>query len=416
MNLDPHFSSFRQVPKTGVIYVMTEALKRGFSENREAWANLGQGAPETGALLGSPKRITNIPVTEEQYEYSPVGGLVELRQAVADLYNQRYRQGKSSQYTYENVAIGSGGRLALTRIVSTLGTTHIGHFLPDYTAYEELLGSFGTFVPIPISLPKEKNFELSIEDIEKEILGKGLSALLLSNPGNPTGNVIKNGELKKWVTLGRELECAIIFDEFYSHYIYDTEQLSISATEHVEDVNSDPIIILDGLTKNWRYPGLRISWTIAPKPLIDACISAGSFLDGGASHPVQSLAVSLISKAQAEKEAKSIKDSFQAKRDYMCSELSRLGITSNLPKGAFYTWGNLSGLPESIRTGRDLFTKCLEKNLIIVPGEFFDINPGKRRPKRTASFEHYARFSFGPPIEELKLGVKILEEVINEAK
>jgi aspartate/methionine/tyrosine aminotransferase len=414
--MDNNFSSFRSVPKTGVIYVMTEALKKGFSTNRIAWANLGQGAPETGHIPGSPSRITNIPVSEEQYEYSPVGGLVELRQAVADLYNERYRKDKKSKYTYENVAIGSGGRLALTRIVSTLGSTHIGHFLPDYTAYEELLGSFGTFVPIPISLPKETNFELSTQEIEKEILGKGLSALLISNPGNPTGNVLKNGTLKSWVDLSRDLECAIIFDEFYSQYLYDTEELSISAAEYVDDVNSDPVIILDGLTKNWRYPGLRISWTIAPKPLIDACISAGSFLDGGASHPVQSLAIGLISKEQAELEAKSIKDAFQEKRDYICKELHRLGITCTPPKGAFYAWGNLTGLPESIRSGRALFEKCIDKNLIIVPGEFFDINPGKRRPKRAASFEHYARFSFGPPMEELKLGIKILEEVINTAK
>lgn len=414
--MDHNFSSFRHVPKTGVIYVMTEALKRGFSENRTSWANLGQGAPETGQLPNAPERITNIPVSEEQYEYSPVGGLVELRQAVADLYNQRYRKNKSSKYTYENVAIGSGGRLALTRIVSTLGTSHIGHFLPDYTAYEELLGSFGTFVPIPISLPKDKNFELSIEEVEKEILGKGLSALLLSNPGNPTGKVLKNGQLKSWVDLGRELECAIIFDEFYSHYLFDTEDLSVSAAEFVESVNEDPIIILDGLTKNWRYPGLRISWTIAPKPLIDACISAGSFLDGGASHPVQSLAIDLISKAQADEEAKSIKKNFQEKRDYICKELNKLGISVKVPKGAFYAWGDLSSLPESIRSGRNLFEKCLGKNLIVVPGEFFDINPGKRRPKRTASFENYTRFSFGPPMEELKLGIKILEEVIKEAR
>ncbi len=414
--MDHNFSSFRHVPKTGVIYVMTEALKMGFSENRATWANLGQGAPETGKLKDSPERITNIPVSEEQYEYSPVGGLVELRQAVADLYNERYRTGKSSKYTYENVAIGSGGRLALTRIVSTLGASHIGHFLPDYTAYEELLGSFGTFIPIPIPLPKETNFELGKSDVEKEILGKGLSALLLSNPGNPTGKVLKNGELNEWVNLGRDLECAIIFDEFYSHYLYDTEDLSVSAAEFVNDVNEDPIIILDGLTKNWRYPGLRISWTIAPKPLIEACISAGSFLDGGASHPVQSLAINLISKNQADDEARSIKKNFQEKRDYVCSELNRLGIKVHPAKGAFYAWGNLSNLHSSNRTGRSLFEKCLKKNLIVVPGEFFDINPGKRRPKRAASFENYARFSFGPPMEELKLGIRILEEVINEAK
>jgi len=63
---------FRKVPKTGVIYVMTEAAKLGFKENREAWANLGQGAPETGQLEGAPDRITNICFNTDDHEYAPV--------------------------------------------------------------------------------------------------------------------------------------------------------------------------------------------------------------------------------------------------------------------------------------------------------------------------------------------------------
>ena len=143
-------NGFRSVPRTGVIFVMTEAGKRGYRPGSPQWANLGQGAPEVGDIPNAPARIANIQLAEEDHEYAPVDGLPELRDAVAALYNQRYRQGRISQYTRDNVAICAGGRLALTRAVSTLGRTHLGHFLPDYTAYEELLDAFGTFVPIPI--------------------------------------------------------------------------------------------------------------------------------------------------------------------------------------------------------------------------------------------------------------------------
>ena len=44
---------------------------------------------------------------------------------------------------------------------------------------------------------------------------------------------------------------------------------------------------LDGLTKNWRYPGWRVTWTVGPKSVIEAVASAGSFLDGGGSKPMQ---------------------------------------------------------------------------------------------------------------------------------
>ena len=71
----------------------------------------------------------------------------------------------------------------------------------------------------------------------------------------------------------------------------------VSAAAFVEDVETDPIIIVDGLTKNWRYPGWRISWTLGPKAVIETIASAGSFLDGGANHPFQNVAAALLNPA-----------------------------------------------------------------------------------------------------------------------
>lgn len=50
---DP-LQAFRTVPRTGVIYVTTEAVKRGYRTERADWCNLGQGQPETGPLPGAP--------------------------------------------------------------------------------------------------------------------------------------------------------------------------------------------------------------------------------------------------------------------------------------------------------------------------------------------------------------------------
>ena len=88
-------SMFRPVPRTGVIYVMAEAGKRGFRYGHPDWCNLGQGAPETGELPGSAPRLQTIDLDPERSEYAPVAGLWELREAVAELYNHRYRRGKA---------------------------------------------------------------------------------------------------------------------------------------------------------------------------------------------------------------------------------------------------------------------------------------------------------------------------------
>ena len=98
---------------------------------------------------------------------------------------------------------------------------NLGHFLPDYTAYEELLDIFKAFTSIPILLEGERGYGFTADDLRKEIPGRGLSALLLSNPCNPTGKLVQGEELSRWVQVARELDCALLLDEFYSHYVVD---------------------------------------------------------------------------------------------------------------------------------------------------------------------------------------------------
>jgi aspartate/methionine/tyrosine aminotransferase len=392
---------------------MTEAARAGYRPGSPDWANLGQGAPETGPLPGSPPRISRIDLTDDDHEYAPVDGLSELKEAVAALYNQRYRQGRKSQYTAENVAISAGGRLALTRLVSTLGRVNVGHFLPDYTAYEELLGAFGTFVPIPVLLDPDRQYAFTAAQLRDEILGRGLSAVLMSNPCNPTGKLLYGDALEGWVRTARDLGCALIFDEFYSHYTYTGPTLTSSAAACVDDVDRDPVVLVDGLTKNWRYPGWRVCWTVGPKAIIEAVASAGSFLDGGCPRPLQKAALPLLERSVADAEAQALQHSFRAKRRAMLEGLDRLGVLVNhVPQGGFYAWGDLSRLPAGRRTGMDLFRAGLEAGVIVVPGEFFDINPGQRRPDRPGRFTQYARFSFGPGIDVVERGLAALERAL----
>lgn len=403
---DSPFPGFRHVPKTGVIFVTTEARARGFTAGDPAWANLGQGAPEAGVLPGGPPRVDSIAVGVEEHEYAPVPGRGDLRDAVAALYNHRYRRGMKSQYTRENVAISAGGRLGLTRLVSTLGRSHVGHFLPDYTAYEELLDSFGTFVPIPILLRPEAGYAFSLAELEDEILGRGLAALLLSNPCNPTGKLIHSGEMADWIGVCRALGTNLILDEFYSHYVYVDGVETASAAAFVEDVDRDPVILIDGLTKNWRYPGWRVSWTVGPKKIIEAVSSAGSFLDGGCSHPMQRAALPLVAPEVADAEARAVKAAFEPKSQAMIDGLRKIGVKiPYAPLSGFYCWGDVSGLPAGMNTGMDFFKRALNEKVIVVPGEFFDINPGGRRPGRKSRFDGYVRFSFGPTMDTVKRGI-----------
>ena len=290
MSDDNAIAGFRAVPRTGVIFVTSEASKLGFGHDA-GWCNLGQGQPETGDLPGAPARQSHVSIALDDLEYAPTAGVWELRAAIAEYYNHRYRRGLKSQYTAENVCVSGGGRASLTRAAASLGHVNLGHFLPDYTAYEELLDIFKAFTAIPILLDSQHGYVFSADDLRREILGRGLSALLLSNPCNPTGKVIAGEELSAWVRTARELDCALLIDEFYSNYVYDAAPHGVSSAAYVENVDRDPVVLFDGLTKNWRYPGWRVTWAVGPRSVVDTMASAGSFLDGGGSRPLQRAAI-----------------------------------------------------------------------------------------------------------------------------
>jgi N-succinyldiaminopimelate aminotransferase len=413
-------TAFRAVPRTGVIYVTTEAVKRGYSGSDRSWCNLGQGQPDTGELTGAPPRIGSLSIDPSDQEYAPVAGLWELRAAVADLYNRLYRRGMKSQYSAENVSISSGGRTALTRVAASIGDVNLGHFLPDYTAYEELLSIFRAFTAIPILLEGDRGYSFTADDLRREVRGRGLSVLLASNPCNPTGKHVRGDDLAGWVHVARQLDCTLLLDEFYSHYIWTAngDALGVeSAARYVEDVDKDPVVILDGLTKNWRYPGWRVAWTVGPKRVIEAVASAGSFLDGGGSAPLQRVAVPLLSEEPTIAETRAIAREFKAKREYIVKRLRGMGVGIDVePEGTFYLWGKLSNLPGPLADGMGLFQAALEEKVILVPGQFFDVNPGKRRSSQSSRFNDYARFSFGPPMSVLEVACDRLANLISRAE
>ncbi|MCX6807302.1 MAG: pyridoxal phosphate-dependent aminotransferase [Patescibacteria group bacterium] len=407
------FPKLKTVAKAGVIYVMEKAAEHGFDSRDPEWVNFGQGAPETGIILNSPARIEQINIINHNQGYAPVPGLYELRNKVASLYNDLFRQNKTSQYTCKNVIIAGGGRLIISRILAAIGKINLGYFLPDYASYEGIMSVFGNIKPIALKLPVNKGFQLNIVELKKNIKKHKIQAILLSNPSNPTGNVIAEDNLQKLVKLARDLGFILILDEFYFNYIYNSENGFISASEYINDVDSDPVIIVSGLTKAWRYPGWRVCWAMGPQEIMESISSVGSFLDGGANNPLQKAAVALINKKNFQAETRAIQVEYRKKRDYMVQRLLSLGIKiDNNPEGAFYIWANLSNLPVKINDGMKFLEACLIEKAIVVPGIFFDLNPRGRRKKR--NFQNYVRFSYGPSMEKIKIGMNAIERVIKK--
>lgn len=407
---------------TGVLWVTERAIEYGYNPEDNLgpneWANLGQGAPEHGDTVpGSFPRPKSIPILEHSKEYGPTAGIKPLREAVANYYNETYRQNKSSQYTYKNVCIVPGGRAGLTRIASIIHDCYLAFFLPDYTAYAEMLSLFKNFSPIPVPLNESDNYEVHLRMIKQE-LARGIQALLTSNPRNPTGKCMTRTQLHNLHVLCRE-KCLLIMDEFYSHYYYDEgcTGSSISLAECVDDVNRDPVLILNGLTKAFRLPGWRTCWILGPEEYISALSSAGSFLDGGSNAPCQFAAIEFLEPLKVRDEMRALQIHFKMKRDYILERLTRMGFRfteTTIPNSTFYLWLNLSHLPGKLSNCLGFFHECLHERVIIVPGFFFLINPHHLSKLEDAIWYNYVRLSYGPEFHQLVSGMDGIERILSK--
>ncbi len=416
-------SAFRTVPYMGVIYVVAEAVKLGFENGHPDWCNLGQGQPEVGELEGAPPRIKTVSIEPGDHAYGPLEGTPELRAAIAAHYNRLFRQGKRSQYTADNVAVAQGGRLALTRAMAALDRGRVGYQRPDYTAYEDMFGlHLDRITPIGVRTRQKDGFALTPELFEQKVVERELDAFVLSNPCNPTGVAVEGDDLAALVAIARRTDTALLLDEFYSHfsYVQDGRKAAVpgsgpvSGADFVEDVNEDPILLFDGLTKSYRYPGWRMGWVVGPPEMVEANARTASSIDGGPSRIVQRATLEALEPARADQETTALRNAFCEKRNLMVRRLKEMGLTfAKEPNSTFYCWASIKDLPKPFDDANVFFRRALERKVMTVPGEFFDVNPGKKR-RAASPFLQWMRLSFGPPKDNVELGLDRLSEMLAE--
>lgn len=416
------FPMVRYVPYMGVIWTVNEASKLGFYNGHPDWCNVGQGQPEVGEIEGAPARIESIQLEPCDAAYGPVGGTVEVREAIADWVNRTYRKGMS-QYTAENVSFACGGRLALTRLYSIFKDgARIAYKNPDYTAYEDYLYPLRHNCELIELRAEEKDgFTVPVDRFEDFMHDVRPNAFVFSNPCNPTGQVVKGEAMDRYLAAARKENCLLGADEFYATFSYNEDgtaaQTAVSALPYVKDVNRDPVIVFDGLTKGFRYPGWRAGWAIGPKYLIEMINRAASAVDGGPSTLVQRGVIEELAEGHAEAELLATRREFAVKRKMMIDGLAQLGIhtPANQPLGTFYVWASIENLPGKLSDADNFFYACLQKKVITVPGHFFDVRPFRVRPTNEP-YRHWVRFSYGPNRKTIQTALERIAEVIKEYK
>jgi len=147
--------------------------------------------------------------------------------------------------------------------------------------------------------------------------------------------------------------------------------------------------------------------------MVESMARTASAIDGGPSRIVQRAALEALQPERADQETAALRAVFGKKRDVMVERLSAMGIeVVPVPDGTFYCWATLRGLKPPFQDAMEFFWRALDRKVMTVPGKFFDINPGGARTG-PSPYEHWMRFSFGPPEGNVNMGLDRLAAMLS---
>ena len=323
--------------------------------------------------------------------YTAVGGVVELRDAIA----ARHAQDFGSAYTREQAIATTGGKQALFNAVQVL-VDHGDEVIvavPYWVSFKDIIRYAGG-VPVYVERDEASGFALTPAMIERAITPR-TKAIILNSPCNPSGAVTSPEDMAQIVRLAHRRGIYVISDECYVYLNYTGRIFSVgSITEAREH-----LVIIGSLSKTYAMTGWRLGYGLGPKPIISAMQKLQSQSTSNANSITQAAAIAALSASQ--QCVADMRTEYIELRDRLVSGLRSVeGIECNRPDGAFYLYPNVSAFfgRSGLNSPSDVSRRLLhEAGVVTVPGEGF----GTR--------EHI-RFSYATSAAEIDRGLERIRQ------
>ena len=325
--------------------------------------------------------------------YAPSNGTLGLRKAAANFLKERY----GLEYNPENEVIVTNGATeaiytALTSVLNPGDKVVVPTpIFPLYIADALLVGAE------PILVDTSKNgFKLSA-DMLKGVLdehGDDVRVVVLNYPSNPTGVTYSQKELDELADVIRDKPIFALCDEIYSELCYDQEHASLAKSLR------EQAIVLNGVSKSHAMTGYRIGIMTAPAEITKELSKIHQFTITTTTAIAQDAAQEAFENGL--NDSQEMKKEYQARRDYLYSNLTKLGFECAKPQGAFYIFAkNPAGLEQDDK--KFIYDLAEKAKVAVTAGSFF----GK-------GGEHYIRLSYATSMEEIKKGVARIAKYVEE--
>jgi len=266
--------------------------------------------------------------TIEVLSYARSEGSEVYRNKLADYYATN-----NIKVTATNIVATTGGSEALLFTIGSITDPGDEIIIPEpfYANYNGFATASGINV-VPVISKIEDNFALpNIEDFEQLITPK-TKAILICNPGNPTGYLYSKEEIEKLKQLVLKHDLFLIADEVYREFVYDGLQHHSIMSEKGLDQHA---IMIDSVSKRYSMCGARIGCIVSRNDEFIA--TTVKFAQARLSPPTYALLASEAALETPQSYFDDVIEEYVERRNTLISELQKIeGVKVANPKGAFY--------------------------------------------------------------------------------
>ncbi len=224
----------------------------GIKTNME---NIGDPIAKGEVIPGWMKQIVaDLAMTDCSYGYCATKGVLETREFIAEMTNQR---GKA-QITADDITFFNGLGDAIQKVYGLLRReSRVIGPSPTYSTHSSGEAAHAGQKPVCYRLDPANNWYPDLDDLRLSIkYNPAISGILIINPDNPTGAVWPERILKEMVAIAKEYDLFIIADEIYQNLVYNGQ-----STKPISDLIGDvPAISMKGISKELPWPGSRCGW------------------------------------------------------------------------------------------------------------------------------------------------------------
>ncbi len=266
--------------------------------------------------------------TIETLSYARSEGSEEYRKKLSKYYAKH-----NVNVTEDNIIVTTGGSEALLFTIGSITDAGDEIIIPEpfYANYNGFSTASGVTV-VPVISKIENNFALpKIEEFEK-LITKNTKAILICNPGNPTGYMYSREEIEKLKEIVLKHDLFLIADEVYREFAYDgLEHTSVLALDGLEQ----NAIVIDSVSKRYSMCGARIGCIVSKNEAF--VTTAIKFAQARLSPPTYALIASEAALDTPQSYFDDVKDEYVDRRNTLITELEKIaGVKVAKPKGAFY--------------------------------------------------------------------------------